>query len=47
MLKQRQEYRAPDPVAYQLKLDRRRLTNLRKQAASLGYQLIQQQPIAT
>lgn len=46
MLKHRQEYRAPDPVAYQLKLDRRRLTNLRKQAASLGYQLVQQQPIA-
>ena len=46
MLKHRQEYRAPDPVAYQLKLDRRRLANLRKQATSLGYELVQHQSVA-
>ncbi len=46
MLKNREEYRAPDPIAYQLKLDSHRLANLRKQAASLGYQLTRPEALA-
>jgi transposase len=46
MPKHREAYQAPDPIAYQQKLDQRRLTNLCKQAASLGYQLTELMPVA-
>jgi len=47
MLKHRQEYHEPDPAAYQLKLDKHRLANLRKQAATLGFQLMPAEAIIT
>lgn len=40
MLKYKQEYREPDPVAYQAKVQRCRLSNLKKQAASIGFKLV-------
>lgn len=39
MLKEGAEYHEPDPAAYQLRLNKNRLAHLRKQAASLGFQL--------
>jgi hypothetical protein len=39
MLKHGQQYYEPDPAAYQLRLDRHRLTYLKKQAATLGFEL--------
>ena len=39
MLKHGQEYTEPDPAAYQLRLDKHRLSYLKKQAATLGFQL--------
>ena len=46
MLKHREACHAPDPAAYREKLDRRRLTHLRKQAASLGFALTRPEAIA-
>jgi hypothetical protein len=46
LLKHREAYHAPDPIAYQQKLDQRRLSHLRKQAATLGYQLTQSPMVA-
>ena len=46
MLKHREAYHPPDPIAYQEKLDRRRLTHLRKQAASLGFELTRPEAVA-
>jgi transposase len=40
MLKHKQEYRPPDPVAYQAKMQKGRLTHLKKQAALLGFDLV-------
>jgi hypothetical protein len=40
MLKFKQEYREPDPAAYQAKIQRCRLSNLKKQAATLGFDLV-------
>jgi transposase len=40
MLKFKQEYREPDPAAYQAKIQRGRLSNLKKQAATLGFDLV-------
>jgi hypothetical protein len=40
MLKHKQEYREPDPVAYQAKIQRNRLAHLKKQAALLGFELV-------
>jgi len=40
MLKFKQEYREPDPSAYQAKIQRGRLANLKKQAATLGFDLV-------
>jgi hypothetical protein len=39
-LKYKDQYREPDPVTYQLKLEKTILHKLQKQAASLGYQLL-------
>ena len=40
LLKYKDQYREPDPVTYQLKLEKAILTKLQKQAASLGYKLL-------
>lgn len=40
MLKYKQEYRAPDPTAYQAKIQKCRLANLKKQAETLGFDLV-------
>jgi transposase len=40
MLRHKQEYREPDPVTYQAKIQRCRLANLKKQAALLGLDLV-------
>jgi len=40
LLKYKDQYREPDPVTYQLKLEKAILHKLQKQAASLGYQLL-------
>src|SRR5271157_2548298 len=40
LLKYKDQYREPDPVTYQLKLEKTILHKLQKQAASLGYQLL-------
>ncbi len=39
MLKEGSEYHEPDPATYQLRLDKHRLTYLKKQAATLGFAL--------
>ena len=46
MLKHKQEYREPDAGAYQARILRGRLTNLKKQAASLGFDLVETAPQA-
>lgn len=40
LLKYKDQYREPDPITYQLKLEKTILCKLQKQAASLGYQLL-------
>ena len=40
LLKHKDQYREPDPVTYQLKLEKAGLARLQKQAAVLGYQLL-------
>ena len=40
LLKYKEQYREPDPVTYQLKLEKTILAKLQKQAATLGYQLL-------
>jgi transposase len=40
LLKYKDQYREPDPVTYQLKLEKTILQKLQKQAASLGYKLL-------
>jgi transposase len=40
MLKYQQEYREPDPKIYQAKILKSRLANLKKQAASLGFDIV-------
>jgi transposase len=40
LLKYQDQYREPDPVTYQLKLEKTILHRLQKQAASLGYKLL-------
>jgi transposase len=40
LLKNKQPYQEPDPVTYQLRLQKSALTKLQKQAASLGYTLL-------
>jgi transposase len=40
LLKYKDQYREPDPVTYQLKLEKTILNKLQKQAAALGYQLL-------
>ena len=40
LLKYKDQYREPDPITYQLKLEKTILRKLQKQAASLGYQLL-------
>ena len=46
MLKHKQEYREPDASAYQAKIIKGRLTNLKKQAAILGFDLVETVPAA-
>ena len=41
MLKHKQQYREPDAGAYQAKILKGRLTNLKKQAAILGFNLVE------
>jgi transposase len=40
MLKYKQEYREPDPATYQAKIRKGRLANLKRQAASLGFDIV-------
>jgi len=40
MLKYKQEYREPDPATYQAKIRNGRLANLKRQAASLGFDIV-------
>jgi transposase len=40
LLKYKDQYREPDPITYQLKLEKTILHRLQKQAASLGYKLL-------
>jgi transposase len=40
LLKYKDQYREPDPVTYQLKVEKAFLSKLQKQAAALGYQLL-------
>src|SRR5882724_6296625 len=40
LLKYKDQYREPDPVTYQLKVQKTILNKLQKQAAALGYQLL-------
>jgi transposase len=40
LLKYKDQYREPDPVTYQLKLEKTILHRLQKQAALLGYKLL-------
>jgi len=46
MLKHKQQYREPDAGAYQAKILKSRLTNLKKQAAILGFDLVETVPVA-
>ena len=45
LLKNKQPYQEPDPVTYQLRLQKSALTKLQKQAASLGYTLLPTAPV--
>jgi hypothetical protein len=40
LLKYKQQYREPDPAAYQLKVQKTILAKIQKQAAALGYKLL-------
>jgi transposase len=40
MLKHKQEYREPDPITYQAKVEKCRLAHIKKQAAMLGFDLV-------
>jgi len=40
LLKYKDQYREPDPVTYQLKIEETILAKLQKQAATLGYKLL-------
>ena len=44
MLKHKQQYREPDASAYQARILKGRLTNLKKQAAVLGFDLVATAP---
>ena len=46
MLKHKQQYREPDAGAYQAKILKGRLANLKKQAATLGFDLVETAPAA-
>jgi transposase len=40
LLKYKDRYREPDPVTYQIKLEKNIIVRLQKQAANLGYKLL-------